>query len=63
MLKIRIIGFVFENRLHWQFEMGKKSTSGFFRLHVYLPTNKTLIHNSLCIFDKWGKKFKPSKDV
>jgi hypothetical protein len=29
-----------------------------FRLHVYLPTNKTLIHNSLYIFDK-GEKSKP----
>jgi hypothetical protein len=24
MQKIRIIGFFFENRLHWQFEVGKK---------------------------------------
>jgi hypothetical protein len=39
MQKIRIIGVFFENRLHWQFEMGNKiSTNGYFRLHVYLPS-------------------------
>ena len=38
----------FENRLHWQFEVEKKSTNCCFRLHIYLRTNKTLIHNSLC---------------
>jgi hypothetical protein len=35
---------------------GKKfSTNGCFRLHIYLHTNKTLIHNSSYIFDKWVK--------
>jgi len=56
MLKIGIIGFFFENRLHWQFEMEKKnSKNGYFRLHIYLCTNKTLIHNSWYLFVKWGK--------
>jgi hypothetical protein len=55
MQKIRIIEFLFENRLHWQFEVEKKSTSGCFRLRIYLRTNKTLIHNSLYAFDNWGK--------
>jgi hypothetical protein len=37
-----MIGFVFENKLYWQFEMGKKnSTNGSFRLHINLRTNKT----------------------
>jgi len=27
------------------------SINGYFRLHVYLRTNKTLIHNSLHVFD------------
>ena len=47
-------GVFFENRLHWQFEVGKKSINGYFRLHIYLRTNKTLIHNSLNGFDIWG---------
>jgi hypothetical protein len=56
MKKIRIIGFFFENRLHWQFEVGNKtkSTNGCFRVHNYLHTNKILIHDSLCVFDKGG---------
>jgi len=28
-------------------------------LHIYLRTNKTLILNSLYVFDKWGGEFKP----
>jgi len=56
MQKIRIIGFFFENRLHWQFELQKKiSTNDYFRLPVYLHTNQTLIHNSLYVLDNWGK--------
>jgi len=55
MKKIRIIGFFFENRLHWLFEVEKKSTNGCFRLHIYFLTNKTLIHNFLCVFDKLEK--------
>jgi len=56
--KIRKIGFFFENSLHWQLEGEIISTNGCFRLHIYLRTNKTVIHNSLHVFDKWGK-FKP----
>jgi len=55
MQKIRKIGFFFENRLHWEFEVEKISTNGCLRLHIYLRTDKTLIHNSLYVFDKWGK--------
>jgi hypothetical protein len=51
MQKIRIIGFFFENRLHWQFEVDKKnSTNGHLRLHIYLHTDKILIHNP----NKWS---------
>ena len=52
--KIRIIEFFYESRLHWQFEVGKNSTTSCFRLHICLRTNKTLIHNPLYIFDNWG---------
>ena len=45
-LKIGYIG-----SLKW----GKKCTNGCFRIHIYLRTNKILIHNSLYVFDKWGK--------
>ena len=46
MQKIRIIGFFFENRLHWQFEMEKKflQTAVLGNIFIYLRTNKTLIH-------------------
>jgi len=54
--KFRIIGFFLENRLHWQFEVGKKiSTNGCFRLRIFLRTNKTKIQNSLHVFDIWGE--------
>ena len=43
MQKIRIIGFFFDNRLHWQFEGEIIPTNGCFRLHTYLRTNKTAI--------------------
>jgi len=41
--KIRVTGFFFENRLHWQFETEKISSNGCSRLHIYLRTNKTVI--------------------
>ena len=44
MQKIRITGFSFDSRLHWQFEVKKLSTNGYFRLHNYLGTNKTAHH-------------------
>jgi len=55
MQKIQIIGFLFEKRLHWQFEEENISMNSCFRLYIYLGTNKTLIHNSLYAFDNWGK--------
>jgi len=45
MQKIRIIGFFFENMLRWQFYVEKTSTNGYFRLRIYLCTNKTLTHS------------------
>jgi len=32
--KFRIIGFFFENRLYWQFEVENISSKGCFRLHI-----------------------------
>jgi len=59
MQKILVVGFLFENRLHWQFEVDKKiPTNGCSRLHIDLRTNTTLILNSLYVFDNWGEKFK-----
>jgi len=52
--EIWIIGFFFENRLHWEFEVANVFTDGCFRLHIYLRTTKTK-HNSLHVVDKWGK--------
>jgi hypothetical protein len=49
-----IIGFFFENRPHWQFEVEKISSNSCFRLHIYLCMNNVLIHNSLHVFDMGG---------
>ena len=32
---------------------GGNSTFPYFKLSIYLRTNKTLTHNSLYVFDKW----------
>jgi hypothetical protein len=63
MQKIRIIGFFCESRLLWQLEVEKISVNGYFRLHIYLPTNKTLIpvHTSLYVFNRWGKNLSHEK--
>jgi hypothetical protein len=54
MQKIRIIGLFFENSLHWQSEVEKNSANGCCKLYIYLRTNKSLIYNSLYIFENWG---------
>jgi len=51
---IRIIGFLFENRLYWQLEVEKFSTTGCLRLPIYLRTNKILIHYTLYAYDNRG---------
>jgi hypothetical protein len=61
MQKFRIIGFFCENRLHWQSEVGNNSKNGCFRLHIYLRITKTLVHNSLYVFDKQGKNLSHKK--
>ena len=43
MQKIRIIGFFFENKLHWLFDVENNFFKGYIKLHIYLRTNKTLI--------------------
>ena len=53
MHKIRIIGFFF-NSLHWQYAVKQISTTGSCRLHIYLHTSKTHVHNSLYVFGTWG---------
>ena len=53
--KIWINGFFFEYRLHGQFKVEKIYINGYFRLHIYLRTNSTLIYNSLYVLDDWGK--------
>jgi hypothetical protein len=63
MQKFQIIGFLFGNGLHWQFEVGKNSTNGSFRLHIYLLINTTLIHNSLYVFDSWGEYLSRKKEL
>ena len=61
MQKFQIIEFFFENGPHWQFEVEKNCTNGSLRLHIYLLTNTTLIHNSLCVFDSWGENLSHKK--
>jgi hypothetical protein len=60
-----IIGFFYENRPHWHFEVEKKniSTNICFRLQICLCTNKILKHNSFYVFDNWAKNVKPQKDA
>jgi len=42
---------MFENEVHWRFEFKKITTTNrYYRLRIYLPTNKTLTHNSLYVF-------------
>jgi hypothetical protein len=36
-------------------------TNGCFSMHIYVLTNKTLIHNSLRVFGKWGKDLSDKK--
>jgi hypothetical protein len=58
MQKVRIVGFLFENRLHWHFKVEKNFNQQLFYatdLFIYLFTNKILVRNSLYVFDKWGK--------
>jgi hypothetical protein len=54
MQNVRITGFyleiVYVGRLMWKII----SKNGCFGLHIYLLTNKTLIHNYLYVFDNWG---------
>jgi hypothetical protein len=46
----------FEDRLHWQFEVGKKilRTAVLGYIFIYVR-NKILIFSSLYVYDKWGK--------
>ena len=46
-----------ENPNNWE----NISTNGYFRLHISLCTNKTLMHNSFCVFDKRGKNLSHKK--
>jgi hypothetical protein len=56
MQKVRKIGFLCVTRLRWQSEVEIKiSTHGCFSIHNYLRTNKTLIRDSLYVFDNRGK--------
>jgi hypothetical protein len=61
MQKIRIIGFFFENNLHWQVEVEKFFSNGSFRLYICLGTHKILMHNSLNGFEKWWKNLRHTK--
>ena len=53
--KIRVTGlFFFQNRLQWLLEVEQIFTDCCLMLHIYLLTNKTLMHNSLYVFDNWA---------
>jgi hypothetical protein len=74
MQKIWIIGLCFDSRLHWQLEMKNKFTNRCFRLHIYLPTNKTCGPDSSVgiatdygldgpeIESRWGARFSARPD-
>jgi len=42
---IKITGFLFKDRIHWQSEMGGKISNDYFRLRICLHTYETLIRN------------------
>jgi hypothetical protein len=54
MQKIQIIGFFFENKLHWQFKVENNIYKWLFRLHFYLHT-KTFMQNLLHVINKKKK--------
>jgi hypothetical protein len=56
MQKIQITGFFFDKRYIGSLQWKNIYTCGCFRLHVYAHTNKTFIHNSLCVINNWGEK-------
>jgi hypothetical protein len=60
MQKTQIIGFFFENRLHWQYEVENNIYKWLFRLHFYLHT-KTFVQNLLYVIDNWGKNLSHNK--
>ena len=62
MQKIRTTDFSLKTGYFGSLKWKRMSKNCYFTLHIYLCTNKTLIHNFLYVFDNWrGKKFKPHK--
>jgi hypothetical protein len=59
MQRIRITGFSLKIGYICSLKWKIISSNSCNKLHIYLRTNKTLIQNSLHVFDKWGEKFKP----
>jgi hypothetical protein len=58
MQKIRITGFFFEKIGYIGGLKSKRiSTNGCFGLHIYLRTNKTLIHNFLHVFENLAENY------
>jgi hypothetical protein len=60
MQKIHIIGYFFENRLHWQFGVENNFYKWLFRLHFYLHTKHSYI-NSLYAIDNWMENLSHNK--
>ena len=54
MQKIQINDFSLKKGYIGSLKWEKLSTNRCFKLHIYLRTNKTLIHNSLYVFDNCG---------
>jgi hypothetical protein len=46
---------------HWQFKLEKFLQTGIFSVRIYLRANKTFIHNSLYVFDSWGKNLRQKR--
>jgi hypothetical protein len=58
MQKIRIIGFFFENNLHWQFEEEKNLFTAILD-DIFIYIKIKLINNSLYLYYKGGGGIKP----
>ena len=61
MQKIRTTGLFLKIGYIGSLKLKKMYINSSFRRHIYLRTHKTLIHNSLYVFDNWGKNLSHKK--
>jgi len=55
MINKNLVNWIFLKRGHIGSVMWEKNLQTAVLDNIYLGSNTTLIHSSLCVFDKWGK--------